>query len=73
MKQEVRAQLTAMSREHVTDEDIQIFARVQEVALQVRSRRPEVDVTHEFNLTAAFREPVDSDSLSGERHREMGG
>lgn len=48
VKQEVRAQLTGMSRDHVMDEDIQMFAHVQEVSLQVRSRRREVDVTHEF-------------------------
>lgn len=36
VKQEVRANFAAMSRDHVTEEDIETFTRVQDVALQVR-------------------------------------
>lgn len=71
MKQEVRAQLTAMSRDHVMDEDIQMFARVQEVALQVRSRRREVDVTRcgHYLTAACTEEPVYIGCLSRKPRR----
>ncbi|CAG04830.1 unnamed protein product, partial [Tetraodon nigroviridis] len=35
LKQEARASFAAMSREHVTDEDIKTFVHVQEIAMQV--------------------------------------
>lgn len=37
MKQEARANYAAMSREHVTEEDIETFMHVQELAAQVRN------------------------------------
>lgn len=36
VKQEARADFAAMSRDHVTEEDIETFTRVQELAAQVR-------------------------------------
>lgn len=36
MKQEVRANFAAMSRDHVSEEDIETFTHVQELAVQVR-------------------------------------
>lgn len=36
VKQEARANFAAMSRDHVTEEDIDTFMRVQERAVQVR-------------------------------------
>lgn len=35
LKQEARASFAAMSREHVTEEDIETFMQVQEIATQV--------------------------------------
>lgn len=35
LKQEARASFAAMSREHVTEEDIETFMHVQEIAMQV--------------------------------------
>lgn len=40
VKQEARADFAAMSRDHVTDEDIETFMRVQEQAVQVRKDGP---------------------------------
>lgn len=37
VKQEARANYAAMSREHVTEEDIETFMHVQELAAQVRN------------------------------------
>lgn len=36
VKQEAHADFAAMSRDHVTEEDIETFTHVQEVAVQVR-------------------------------------
>lgn len=36
LKQEARATFAAMSREHVTEEDIETFVHVRELATQVR-------------------------------------
>lgn len=36
VKQEAQADFAAMSRDHVTEEDIETFTRVQELAAQVR-------------------------------------
>lgn len=36
LKQEARATFAAMSREHVTEEDIETFVHVRELAMQVR-------------------------------------
>lgn len=36
LKQEARATSAAMSREHVTEEDIETFVHVRELAMQVR-------------------------------------
>lgn len=36
VKQEVRANFAAMSRDHVSEEDIETFTHVQELAVQVR-------------------------------------
>lgn len=36
MKQEAQANFAAMSRDHVTEEDIEMFTHVQELAVQVR-------------------------------------
>ena len=36
VKQEAHADFAAMSREHVTEEDIETFTHVQELAVQVR-------------------------------------
>lgn len=36
LKQEARATFAAMSREHVTEEDIETFMHVRELAMQVR-------------------------------------
>lgn len=35
LKQEARASFAAMSREHVTEEDIETFMHVQDIAMQV--------------------------------------
>lgn len=35
MKQEAQTDLAAMSRDHVTEEDVETFRRVQELAAQV--------------------------------------
>lgn len=35
LKQEARASFAAMSREHVTEDDIKTFMHVQEIAMQV--------------------------------------
>lgn len=37
VKQEAQADLAAMSRDHVLEEDIETFTRVQELAAQVRN------------------------------------
>lgn len=36
VKQEAQAGFVAMSRDHVTDEDVEMFTRVQELSAQVR-------------------------------------
>lgn len=36
VKQEAQTDFAAMSRDHVTEEDIETFTRVQELAVQVR-------------------------------------
>lgn len=38
MKHEVQTECVAMLRDHVTEEDTETFARVQELAAQVRKR-----------------------------------
>ena len=38
VKQEAQTDFAAMSRDHVTEEDFETFARVQELALQVGNR-----------------------------------
>lgn len=37
VKQEARADFAAMSRDHVTEEDIETFTHVQELAAQVKN------------------------------------
>lgn len=36
VKQEAQTDFAAMSRDHVTEEDVEMFTRVQELAAQVR-------------------------------------
>lgn len=42
MKQEVQTECVAMLRDHVTEEDTETFARVQELAAQVRKQGEKV-------------------------------
>lgn len=37
MKQEAQTEMAAMSREHVDEDDIETFTRVQQLAAQVRN------------------------------------
>lgn len=37
VKQEAQADFAAMSRDHITEEDIETFTHVQELAVQVRN------------------------------------
>lgn len=45
VKQEARAEFAAMSRDHVTEEDMETFARVQELAAQVRKRAEKLRIS----------------------------
>lgn len=44
MKQETQLDFAAMSRDHVTEDDIETFTRVQELATQVRVRGKQLNV-----------------------------
>lgn len=46
MKQEARADFAAMSRDHVTEEDIETFRHVQETAVQVRELGKMLNIFH---------------------------
>lgn len=46
MKQEAQADFAAMSRDHVTEEDIETFTHVQELAVQVRKPGKGLNVLH---------------------------
>lgn len=52
VKQEVQADFAAMSRDHVTEEDIESFTRVQELAAQVRKLGKGINI---FNANWNFR------------------
>lgn len=64
LKQEARATFAAMSREHVTEEDIETFVHVRELAMQVR-KLPFRDYTL-INQRLFFQ--VDQNVFCGLRH-----
>lgn len=55
VKQEAQADFAAMSRDHVTEEDIETFTHVQERAVQVRKLGKGLNILNILNINWNFR------------------